>query len=358
MLIEYCTVDDLKALRPELYQAIAQEIFLGKLRLTKDDILNMLQPLSDNIKDYLRPYLDKMPRMTYNDIVDMENDIIDEIAEHLLNEFDDLEELVRKRSDYASPKPQGKETSIVEKNEEAVTEEDYEYDEDENVEVGYVLKLFPSQKTGKIIAIKNLKNGLRKLVLQMNDGTTREEYDNNNLYIILKRSNINGEEVESSASEEADQEPPLIIEIPQNTMEESSPEKKEAITGDNIIYDGKRCKVIGKKTMASSMRLIIQYEDGTLDNVPNDWNRYSLMSLGKNGNYYPASDAVKQIGETNKKKKKAMVGDWVIRTSDNLIGKVVEIKKLGSGIEKLILELEDGSLSGVFNSTKLYRVLQ
>lgn len=305
MLIEYCTVDDLKALRPELYQAIVQEVFLGKLRLTKDDILNMLQPLSDNIKDYLRPYLDKMPRMTYNDIVDMENDIIDEIAEHLLNEFDDLEELVRKRSDYAPPKPQGKETSIVEKKEETVGEEDDKYDdnENENVEVGYVLKLFPSQKIGKIIAIKNLKNGLRKLILKMNDGTTREEYDNNNLYIILKRSSINGAEVESSTNEEVDQEPPLTIEIPQNTTAETSPAKKEAITGDIIIYDGKRCKVIGKKTVASSMRLIIQYEDGTLDNVPNDWNRYSLMSLGKNGDYYPTSDAAKQIRETSKKRK-------------------------------------------------------
>ena len=46
-----------------------------------------------------------------------------------------------------------------------------------------------------------------------------------------------------------------------------------------------------------------------------------------------------------------------MRTSDNQIGKVVEIKKLGSGIEKLILELEDGSQSGVFNSTNLYWVL-
>jgi len=81
------------------------------------------------------------------------------------------------------------------------------------------------------------------------------------------------------------------------------------------------------------------------------------MNKGKNGDYYPSSEAIRKFDITNKRKKKATVGDWVMRTSDNQIGKVVEIKKLGSGIEKLILELEDGSQSGVFNSTNLYWVL-
>ena len=55
--------------------------------------------------------------------------------------------------------------------------------------------------------------------------------------------------------------------------------------------------------------------------------------------------------------RKASIGDTVQRKSDGLIGKVVEIKKLGYGIEKLILELKDGSQSGVFNDTSMYYVL-
>jgi len=98
MDLKFCSIDELKALRPDLYQAIEQEVILGKLKLTKDDIINIIEPLSESIKDYLRPYLSKLSAMTYNDIVDLENDIVDEVAEQLLNEFEELEEIVRKRT--------------------------------------------------------------------------------------------------------------------------------------------------------------------------------------------------------------------------------------------------------------------
>jgi hypothetical protein len=48
------------------------------------------------------------------------------------------------------------------------------------------------------------------------------------------------------------------------------------LVGDYIFYDDRLCKVVKKKTTGRSMRLIIEYEDGTLDNVPNDWNRYRV----------------------------------------------------------------------------------
>ena len=85
---EDISIQDLKRQRPDLYQAIKQEICLGELRLTKDDIVSLIEPLSENIKEYLKPYMPKLSTMTYNDIVDMENDIIDEISEQLLNEFE------------------------------------------------------------------------------------------------------------------------------------------------------------------------------------------------------------------------------------------------------------------------------
>ena len=53
----------------------------------------------------------------------------------------------------------------------------------------------------------------------------------------------------------------------------------------------------------------------------------------------------------------AKIGDRVMRMTDNLVGTVVEIKTLNNGIERLILELDDGSSSGVFNDTNMYRVI-
>ena len=56
--------------------------------------------------------------------------------------------------------------------------------------------------------------------------------------------------------------------------------------------------------------------------------------------------------------RKANVGDTIVRVSDNLIGKVVEIRTTANGLEKLILELEDGSKGSVYNNTRLYQVVE
>jgi hypothetical protein len=53
--------------------------------------------------------------------------------------------------------------------------------------------------------------------------------------------------------------------------------KKEAMVGDRIVYDSKQCVVVNKKIMRGSFRLIIQYNDGSIDNVQNDWNRYRVL---------------------------------------------------------------------------------
>ena len=44
------SLQDLKRQRPDLYQTIKHEICLGELRLTKDDIVSLIEPLSENIK--------------------------------------------------------------------------------------------------------------------------------------------------------------------------------------------------------------------------------------------------------------------------------------------------------------------
>lgn len=56
--------------------------------------------------------------------------------------------------------------------------------------------------------------------------------------------------------------------------------------------------------------------------------------------------------------RKAIVGDTIVKNSNHQKGEVVEIQILPSGIEKLILKLEDGSTGSVYNNTKFFKVLE
>ena len=121
MDIDNISIEDLKKYRPDLFEDLKQEVYFGELRLTKDDIISLIEPLSDNIKNHLNPYLPKLRTMTYNDIVDMENDIVDEISEQLLNEFEELEQIVGlrpKRKVKYVPKPVPVTNDTVEPSEE------------------------------------------------------------------------------------------------------------------------------------------------------------------------------------------------------------------------------------------------
>ena len=48
--------------------------------------------------------------------------------------------------------------------------------------------------------------------------------------------------------------------------------------GDIIKYDTKICTVLAKKTIKNNLRIIVKYEDGTIDNLQNDWNRYKIIT--------------------------------------------------------------------------------
>ena len=53
--------------------------------------------------------------------------------------------------------------------------------------------------------------------------------------------------------------------------------KREAMVGDRIMYGSRPCLVLEKKTMRNSLRLIVKYDDGSLDNVQNDWDKYRIL---------------------------------------------------------------------------------
>ena len=56
--------------------------------------------------------------------------------------------------------------------------------------------------------------------------------------------------------------------------------------------------------------------------------------------------------------RKAVIGDTIIKSSDNQIGEVIDIQTLPNGIEKLIIKLEDGTTGSVYNNTRLFKVLE
>jgi len=53
--------------------------------------------------------------------------------------------------------------------------------------------------------------------------------------------------------------------------------KREAMVGDRIMYGSRPCVVLEKSTMRNSLRLIVKYDDGSLDNVQNDWDKYRVL---------------------------------------------------------------------------------
>jgi len=74
-----------------------------------------------------------------------------------------------------------------------------------------------------------------------------------------------------------------------------------------------------------------------------------------NDSTFTKKDVVETSTTSNRK---ANIGDTIIRTSDNIIGKVIEIQTTANGLEKLILELNDGSKGSVYNNTRLYQVVE
>lgn len=140
--------------------------------------------------------------------------------------------------------------------------------------------------------------------------------------------------------------------------EDSTVTRKEAMVGDRISYGSKLCTVIEKKSRYGSLRLIVQYDDGTYDNLENDWKRYKIVSKEQSQEKGKPSETTNKPIQKRLVKRKAQIGDRVMRTSDHLTGVVIGTQSLVNDVEKLIIQLDDGSTNSIFNSINLYRVIE
>ena len=122
------------------------------------------------------------------------------------------------------------------------------------------------------------------------------------------------------------------------------------VVGDHIRY--KLTKGIGmvKGFMRKGGldRILMWKSEGIPETIIDNPEAYEIIEPIK------PSDCKKRV---RKASVKAKIGDMIEQTSDGVIGKVIEIKDVGYGIEKIILELEDGSQSTVFNDISMYNVL-
>lgn len=343
MDIRIATLEDLKKRRPDLYQAIKQEVCLGELRLTKDDVISMIEPLSENIKEHLKPYLSKLSTMTYNDIVDMENDIIDEVSEQLLNEFAEIESIVKgekkrktKRVLASSPiKEVVEPVSIIEGTCKldlyiATLEDLKKYRSDlcdllyEEFLKTYSVKI-PTKADKHIEEVVNTVNGVKK------GDAIRWNYTKEKGIVV-------GFEIEDGISN-------IIVQRFNGTkaLFENDPKLFTILEGEekaDVVLEREKYKAELKERKDTGRALITSKKHTKSSS--------KTSSTSTKSKYFPNQEMIV---------KKARIGDMVQRKSDGVIGKVVEIKELGYGIERLILKLKDGSLSEVFNDTSMYYVL-
>lgn len=181
-------------------------------------------------------------------------------------------------------------------------------------------------------SIKNLQAVRENLVKSENnlrlanneaDGLTIRKltYKNPTMKALFDEARRNGSKIEENKNESDDSEIKEIIEEP-DVLDETNNED------DNNLNSSVENESLAEEDFETA--------DNSTIIQPND-----------------SQDS--NIHTTNRK---ANVGDKIIRTTDKQVGIVIEIQTVPNGLEKLILEFEDGTRGSVYNTTKLYQVIE
>ena len=102
-------------------------------------------------------------------------------------------------------------------------------------------------------------------------------------YTDSERSFIIQKELKRLSNRKKSEITPMDVNIDEN-LNDSNKDTKEAKLGDIIEYDTKLCIVLEKKVIKDSRRIIVKYEDGTIDNLQNDRNRYRIVNYRRIAN--------------------------------------------------------------------------
>ena len=156
----------------------------------------------------------------------------------------------------------------------------------EEAKIGEMIRIDSSEQIGRVINTKQSNDGTTILVVKMWSGYTTEISVYDTPYHVIK--NDYKKEPQPTPKE-------LRKKTQKNTFKDVAPSrqketknvvntrqvdcqfKMEAMVGDRIMYGSRPCIVLEKKTMNNSLRLIVKYDDGSLDNVSNDWDKYRVL---------------------------------------------------------------------------------
>ena len=132
-------------------------------------------------------------------------------------------------------------------------------------------------------------------------------------------------------------------------------DKAEGLTIRKLTYKNPTMKAMFDEARKNASKIEEIKEDEEVAEFVDTPKKLDEKNNDEREDFIISTDRDKSIITTNRK---ANVGDIIMRTSDNIIGKVVEIQTTANGLEKLILEFNDGSKGSVYNNIKLYQVVE
>jgi hypothetical protein len=136
----------------------------------------------------------------------------------------------------------------------------------------------------------------------------------------------------------------------------------EDLTIRKLTYKNPTMKAKFEEARKSASNTNIEVNEGLDEILPEDQMAPIIEDISvvedKESEIPPIQPDKENVDSQKMVTRKAVIGDTIIKSSDNQIGEVIDIQTLPNGIEKLIIKLEDGTTGSVYNNTRLFKVLE
>lgn len=220
---------------------------------------------------------------------------------------------------------------------------------DQYAEIGSWVKMKSDGVIGQVL-YKFSAGSIKRMIVRTKSGYEIECDDNKDSYEIIKGTSKTTREIKETPQKQ------------QKEIGDNVTSPAEELFHGGIIRVGDwiktnffndKCQVKRIERNGSFYeKLIVQFEDGREDWIINKPDLYKIVATA------PLDEGIKkEIKDGGEVHRAARIGDRVMRLSDNLVGTVVGVKPLLGGIEKLILELDNGGSAEVFNDLHMYKVI-
>ena len=210
----------------------------------------------------------------------------------------------------------------------------------EAVKIGDILDVESKKMFGVVRNIIKSKGASDILVLKMSDGTIEKVVEETISYTIVNGKKKNNQSIENKQIIKED-----------NIVKE---ERREVSSYDGVnvgdYLEVRNQKCVVKKILVENgnSRLVIQFESGVLDVIPNNKKWYGGIDKTQSSNNAGGRSKVMAI------KRSARVGDMI--RYDGMKCVVIE-RRNEKGSKRLIVKYDNGSLDNLHDNQEKYRVL-